>query len=423
MSTIAEGVKMREQRGLFQESETTQTPLAFEIRPESLDEYYGQDSIKHRIDRLDFKRLPHIIFWGPPGTGKTTVAGILAKKAALEIFNFNAVMGGVNDLRKLISAAQDLTRLEGKRSIIFIDEIHRFNKAQQDALLPYLEKGDFVLFGATTEYPQTALNRALLSRVQLWNLEMLKKDDLVKIIQRAIEIRELGLTNEVVEFIADNNNGDARAALNQVEILEQNKDIIGELSFEQIKKQFLFSQRRYDKNSERHYDVISAFIKSIRGSDADAALLWLAVMLDGGEDPAFIGRRLIIAASEDIGNADPRALQIACDAHYATKQIGMPEARIPLAQATVYLARSPKSNSSYLAIDAALNHVRNAKTIEVPTHLRNHHPDKKDYKYPHSFENHWVEQNYHNENASFLRPGNLGYERMQSDNLSKMKKG
>ncbi|MCO4756191.1 MAG: recombination factor protein RarA, partial [Bacteriovoracaceae bacterium] len=291
----------------------------------------------------------------------------------------------------------------------------------QDALLPYLEKGDFVLFGATTEYPQTALNRALLSRVQLWNLEMLKKQELVQIIKRASEKRALVLTDEVIDFIADNNNGDARAALNQVEILEQNKDAIEELEFEQIKKQFLFSQRRYDKNSERHYDVISAFIKSIRGSDADAALLWLAVMLDGGEDPDFIGRRLIIAASEEVGNADPRALQIACDAHYSIKQIGMPEARIPLAQATVYLARAPKSNASYLAIDKALNYVRSAKTIEVPTHLRNHHPDKKNYKYPHNFPKHWVEQKYHEEPESFFSPGDLGYERMQSDNIDKMK--
>ncbi|MEX1099105.1 MAG: hypothetical protein WEB87_01690, partial [Bacteriovoracaceae bacterium] len=308
------------------------------------------------------------------------------------------------------------------KSIIFIDEIHRFNKAQQDALLPYLEKGDFVLFGATTEYPQTALNRALLSRVQLWNLEKLSKNELKEIIKRALNLRSISLVPEVVDFIADNNNGDARAALNQVEILEQNKDAIADLDFESIKKQFLFSQRQYDKNSERHYDVISAFIKSLRGSDANAALLWLAVMLDGGEDPVFIARRLIIAASEDIGNADPRALQLANDAHYATKQIGMPEARIPLAQAAVYLANAPKSNSSYLAIDEALSFVRENKTIEVPTHLRNNHPDKKNYKYPHSYPNHWTEQNYSHVKERFYTPGELGYERMQTDNLDKMKK-
>lgn len=412
---------MKDQIGLFQKKETSASPLAFELRPTELSEFFGQSGAKKRIERLNFDKLPHIIFWGPPGTGKTTLATILAKKAALELFNFNAVMGGVNELRKLIAQAQDLYQLEGKRSIIFIDEIHRFNKAQQDALLPYLEKGDFVLFGATTEYPQTALNRALLSRVQLWGLEQLKKDELKSIIRRAMEARELSLSEEVVEFIADNNNGDARAALNQIEILEQNKDAIEELEFEEIKQQFLFSQRRYDKNSERHYDVISAFIKSIRGSDPDAALLWLAVMLDGGEDPAFIGRRLIIAASEEVGNADPRALQIACDAHYATKNIGMPEARIPLAQATVYLARSPKSNSSYLAIDEALAYVRGAKTLEVPTHLRNHHPDKKNYKYPHSYPGHWVFQNYKTGNETFYSPGDLGYEKMQTQYLDKVK--
>ncbi|MEX0799003.1 MAG: replication-associated recombination protein A [Bacteriovoracaceae bacterium] len=413
---------MKDQMGLFQKNETANSPLAFELRPSSLDEFFGQSGAKKRIARLNFEKLPHIIFWGPPGTGKTTLAEIMAKRAQLELFNFNAVMGGVNDLRKLIAQAQDLYKLEGKKSIIFIDEIHRFNKAQQDALLPYLEKGDFVLFGATTEYPQTALNRALLSRVQLWNLEKLSKNELKEIIKRALNLRSISLVPEVVDFIADNNNGDARAALNQVEILEQNKDAIADLDFESIKKQFLFSQRQYDKNSERHYDVISAFIKSLRGSDANAALLWLAVMLDGGEDPVFIARRLIIAASEDIGNADPRALQLANDAHYATKQIGMPEARIPLAQAAVYLANAPKSNSSYLAIDEALSFVRENKTIEVPTHLRNNHPDKKNYKYPHSYPNHWTEQNYSHVKERFYTPGELGYERMQTDNLDKMKK-
>lgn len=414
---------MKDQIGLFQKEAADITPLAYELRPEELKDYFGQDSAKRRIERLNFERLPHIIFWGPPGTGKTTLAGILAKKAKLELFNFNAVIGGVNDLRKLISKAQELYQLEGKRSIIFIDEIHRFNKAQQDALLPYLEKGDFVLFGATTEYPQTSLNRALLSRVQLWSLERLKKEELKEIINRAALKRQLSLSEEVVDFIADNNNGDARAALNQVEILEQNKDAIAELDFEEIKKQFLFSQRRYDRNSERHYDVISAFIKSIRGSDPDAALLYLAVMLDGGEDPDFIARRLIISASEDIGNGDPRGLQLACDAHYAVKQIGMPEARIPLAQATVYLARAPKSNSSYLAIDAALAFVRENKTIEVPTHLRNHHPNKKQYKYPHSYPGHYVEQDYMESKRDFYSPGDLGYEKLQNQYMEKIKRG
>lgn len=412
---------MKDQMGLFGQNEGPLSPLAYELRPSTLDEFHGQSAAKERIKRLNFERLPHIIFWGPPGTGKTTLATILAGMAKLELFNFNAVMGGVNDLRKLIKKAQDLFQLEGKRSIIFIDEIHRFNKAQQDALLPYLEKGDFVLFGATTEYPQTSLNRALLSRVQLWALEKLPKDQLKEIIKQALAKRKLSFSDEIIDFIADNNNGDARAALNQVEVLEQNKDAIEGLEFKEIKRQFLFSQRQYDKNSDRHYDVISAFIKSIRGSDPDAALLWLAVMLDGGEDPDFIARRLIIAASEDVGNADPRALQLATDAHYAIKQIGMPEARIPLAQATVYLARAPKSNSSYLAIDEALAYVRENKTVEVPTHLRNHHPDKKNYQYPHSFPNHWVSQKYQNENASFYSPGELGYERMQSDILNKVK--
>lgn len=414
---------MDDQIGLFNSEQKAASPLAFELRPKSLKEYFGQSGIKKRIERLNFERLPHIIFWGPPGSGKTTLATILSEMAGLEIFNFNAVMGGVNDLRKLIASAQDLFKLEGKRSIIFIDEIHRFNKAQQDALLPYLEKGDFVLFGATTEYPQTALNRALLSRVQLWALEKLETNDLKRVITRGLDKVGLKVDQRLVDYIADNNNGDARSALNQVEILEQNKDAIADLDFEDIKKQYLFSQRQYDKNSDRHYDVISAFIKSVRGSDADAAILWLAVMLDGGEAPEFIARRLIILASEDIGLADPRALQIACDAHYAVKNIGMPEGRIPLAEATIYLSRAPKSNSAYQAINEAMSFVKENKTQEVPTHLRGNHPDKKNYKYPHSFPNHWVDQTYAPTKERFYGPGELGYERMQNEIMEKMRKG
>lgn len=369
-------------------------PLAFKLRPAHLNEYIGQLDLKKRINNLNFNNLPHLIFWGPPGCGKTTIAYILAKRSNLAIHSFNAVLGGVNDLRKIIHSALDETNYSGKKSIIFIDEIHRFNKSQQDALLPYLEKGDFILFGATTEYPQTALNKAIISRVQIIGLSALSSDEIFEILSNAAINEDLILSEEIMRFLAQFSNGDARSALNNLEILANNREKIMGKSNQEIKQEILNLTRSYDKDSDRHYDVISAFIKSIRGSDVNAAIIWLAVMLDGAEDIEFIARRLIILASEDIGNADPLALQIATSAHYAIKTIGMPEARIILAQATSYLALAPKSNASYIAINDALEYVKNNPTIEVPTHLRNNHPDKKNYLYPHSFPNHWVQQSY-----------------------------
>lgn len=390
-----------QQTGLFDEQKPKREPLAHKIRPDELEDFFGQKQAQERIKRLDFQRLPHLILWGPAGCGKTTLALLLAKKAKMELFQFNAVTSGVPELRKLIAKAQEVATFDAKASIIFIDEIHRFNKAQQDALLPHLEKGDFILFGATTQYPQTALNRALLSRVQLWGLSALSESETLEVLKRAQRKIGLELEDNILAYIARHANGDARSALNQLEILDQNREHLKGLGLEEIKKRYLFHQRQYDKDSDRHYDVISAFIKSIRGSDVDATLLWLAVMLDGGESPDFIARRLIISASEDIGNADPQALTIACNAHYATTKIGMPEARIPLAQACVYLAKAPKSNASYLGINKALEYVRHSQTIQVPTHLRNHHPDKKNYLYPHNYPNAKVEQTYHHEGETF----------------------
>lgn len=413
---------MNDQIGLFNANEEGSAPLAYRVRPETLDLYVGQPQIQKKLQILDLKNLPHIVFFGPPGCGKTTIASILAKQVDYEWFEFNAVLGGVNDLRKIIKEASGLKESTGKASIIFIDEIHRFNKGQQDALLPYLEKGDFVLFGATTENPNTSLNKAILSRVQRWRLEQLSESDISTLLNNTLKSEGFELRAELITYLAKHSNGDARSALNQLEVLIQNIENIKDMPMEEISQTYLFDNRRYDKDSERHYDVISAFIKSVRGSDVNSAILWLAVMLDGGEDIEFIARRLIILASEDVGNADPRALQIATSAHYGIKNIGMPEARIILAQATTYLANAPKSNASYMAINEALAYVRDNPTVEVPTHLRNHHPDKKNYKYPHSFMNHWVKQDYKSISEKFYESSYLGYERMQEDYLSKVKK-
>ncbi len=413
---------MENQIGLFNTESEKSQPLAYRVRPNELELYFGQPQIKAKLDNLDLENLPHLIFFGPPGCGKTTLAHILANKVNYQLYEFNAVLGGVNDLRKVIKEADADKESTGKKSIIFIDEIHRFNKGQQDALLPYLERGDFVLFGATTENPNTSLNKAILSRVQKWRLEHLKEIELEELLLSVTKSENKNIAAELLKFIAKHSNGDARSALNQLEVLFQNEKKLKTLSMEEITKDLLFENRRYDKDSERHYDVISAFIKSVRGSDVDGAILWLAVMLDGGEDIEFIARRLIILASEDIGNADPRGLQVATSAHYAIKNIGMPEARIILAQATTYLANAPKSNASYLSIDNALNYVRSNPTVEVPTHLRNHHPDKKNYKYPHSYPGHYTKQSYQNTGQTFYESSQIAYEKMQQDYLTKIKK-
>jgi putative ATPase len=415
---------MQNQMGLFDsktpktvktEAFSTKSPLAYRVRPNSIEDYFGQEEVFKRYPRLKDGHFQNLILWGPPGVGKTTLAQIIANKSGKELYRFNAVLGGVADLKKLISSAMEMKEKHAIESIIFIDEIHRFNKAQQDALLPYVEKGDFGLIGATTENPRSSINRALLSRLGIVELKSLTQENIKSILERALDNLSIKVSEEVINFISDHSSGDARRALNMLEIVEKEYALSGEeMAFDQLKAQILENARNYDRNQDRHYDVISAFIKSMRGSDPDAAITWLAVMLDGGEDPVFIARRLVIFASEDVGNADPSALPLAVAALSAVQNIGMPEARINLAQAVTYLAATVKSNAAYQAIGSAMSWLQEQSTIEVPDHLKNFPPQgSKKYLYPHSYEGHFVPQDYvkTKDKQVFYEPTEIGREK------------
>ena len=397
-------------------------PLAERMRPKTLGEYIGQEHLVGEgavIQRmLAQKRVSSFIMWGPPGVGKTTLANIVARTLEVPFYTLSAVTSGVKDVRDVIDRARSHSGLFSKNGnpILFIDEIHRFSKSQQDSLLGAVEKGIITLIGATTENPSFEVIRPLLSRCQVYVLKELSKDDLLKLLDRVLKedvvMKEKKIELKETGALLRLSGGDARKLLNILEVVvESNRSDESEIKSakedciiitdELVNDTVLQNPLAYDKDGEMHYDVISAFIKSVRGSDADAAIYYLARMIEAGEDPKFIARRLVILAAEDIGLANPNALLLANAAFEAVSNIGMPEGRIPLAEATVYLARSKKDNSAYLAIDKALDYVRKTGNLQVPLHIRNA-PTKlmaelgyhDGYKYPHDYPGHWVEQQY-----------------------------
>lgn len=423
-----------------------ESPLASRLRPVKLDEIVGQQHIIGR-DKLLYRaikadKLSSIILYGPPGTGKTTIAKVIANTTQAEFTQINATCAGKKDMEQVVEAAKQNLGMYGRKTILFIDEIHRFNKSQQDYLLPFVEDGTVILIGATTENPYFEVNSALISRSIVFQLKPLSPDDIKTLLKKAVYDNERGMgaykadiDEEALDFLADICNGDARQAINAVEIAvlttERSKDgmihITLPVASECIQKRVI----KYDKDGDNHYDTISAFIKSMRGSDPDAALYYLARMLYAGEDVAFIARRVMICASEDVGNADPQALCVAVAASQAVERLGMPEARIVLAQAVTYVACAPKSNAAYLGIDKALETVRTMKTASIPPYLQDSHYKGAaklghgiGYKYAHEYKNHYVNQQYLPDELKdevFYRPGDLGQEAQMKEHLKRIR--
>lgn len=419
------------------ENDDRNKPLAERVRPKTIDDIVGQTHVLGEEAPLrvffENKQFPSMIFWGPPGVGKTTFALLIAEIADYAFFHLSAVEAGVKDIREIITRASNLQR-SGKRTLLFIDEIHRFNKSQQDALLHAVEQGIITLVGATTENPSFEVNSALMSRCQVYRLQFLTDAEIKKIVENALKndviLKQIKIEIKDWDFLLAIAAGDARAALNAIDLAVKffpyDKEIT--LTQEVFEKALQKKSLHYDKSGEEHYNTISAFIKSLRGSDPDAALLWLAKMLEAGEDPVFIARRLVIFASEDVGNAEPFAITLATSVFQAVQMIGMPECKLNLAQCVTYLASCAKSNASYLAINEAIADVKKTSNLSVPLHLRNAPTEymKKEsyalnYKYPHNFENHFVEENYfpiNFEPKKYYKPTNFGKEKVFNERLN-----
>ena len=390
-------------------------PLAYRVRPKKLEDFVGQEDILGK-DKLLYRtikadRLSSLILWGPPGCGKTSLAKVISETTKYKFVKLNAVTAGVQDIKNTISEAENVFLNPTGKCILFIDEIHRFNKLQQDALLPFVEDGTVILSGATTENPYFEVNKALISRSMVIRFEPLTSDNIAKIIKNAISNPDglgnykIKISDETINKIAEVSNGDVRTALNGLEVAvlttKMNSEGFIEITDDVVKESFMERKAYFDKSGDSHYDNISAFIKSIRGSDTDAAIFYMARALNAGEDPMFIARRIVISAAEDVGMANPNALVVANSAMQAVSMVGMPEARIILAEAVVYLATSPKSNASYLAINKALSDVSTMDTGSIPMHIRNAPADGmsqfgygEGYKYPHDYPGHVVEQQY-----------------------------
>ena len=424
-----------------------ESPLASRMRPTTLDEVVGQkhiigkDKLLYRAIKAD--KLGSVIFYGPPGTGKTTLAKVIANTTSARFEQINATVAGKKDMEEIVKNAKDSIGMYGQKTILFVDEIHRFNKSQQDYLLPFVEDGTITLIGATTENPYFEVNNALLSRSRIFELKPLEKQDIRELVMRAVYDTKKGMgtygadiTDEAADFLADVANGDARAALNAVElgILTTDKSDDGKIHItidvaaECIQKRVV----RYDHDGDNHYDTISAFIKSMRGSDPDAAVYYLARMLYAGEDVKFIARRIMICASEDVGNADPNALVVAVSAAQAVERIGMPESQIILSQAAAYVATAPKSNAAYMGIAKAMKTVADTRTMPVPAHLQDRHYKGAEklghglgYKYAHDYPNHYVTQQYLPdgvEGMRFYEPSENGYEKKIRDHVEFIKR-
>lgn len=424
----------------------TESPLASRMRPTTLEEVVGQrhiigkDKLLYRAIKAD--KLSSVIFYGPPGTGKTTLAKVIANTTSAAFMQINATVAGKKDMEEVVGKAKNNLGMYQKKTILFVDEIHRFNKGQQDYLLPFVEDGTLILIGATTENPYFEVNGALLSRSVIFELKALEKQDIRELLMRAVSDKKRGmgsyealLEGEALEFLSDVANGDARAALNALELgiltTERAKDgkihITLDVAQECIQKRVIC----YDKSGDNHYDTVSAFIKSMRGSDPDAAVYYLARMLYAGEDITFIARRIMICAAEDVGNADPQALSIAVAAAQAVERLGMPEARIILSQAVTYIASAPKSNAAYVAVDEALEQIKRERTAVIPPYLQDSHYKGAEklghgvgYQYAHDYPYHYVKQQYlpyGMENAKFYRPTENGYEKKISEYLNFIK--